>query len=120
MPPKKPIKKNITEKQSVTRNKPKSTEPCLFTKILHFLKDEKPLKFTRTCLYILKNFNFISEVNYGDKYYVSTENNNGFIKYYFSEDPQKIIGIKTTSILSSTLLDYYREHDKSRFGAITQ
>ena len=71
----------------------------------HFLKDEKPLKFTRTCLYILKNFNFISEVNYGDKYYVSTENNNGFIKYYFSEDPQKIIGIKTTSILSSTLLN---------------
>ena len=41
MPPKKPVKKNIAEKQSATRNKPKSTEPGLFTKIIHFIKDEK-------------------------------------------------------------------------------
>ena len=41
MPPKKPVKKNIAEKQPVNRSKPKSTEPGLFTKIIHFIKDEK-------------------------------------------------------------------------------
>lgn len=74
----------------------------------------------KTCIYILKNLGFITEINNGDKYYVSTENNNGFIKYYYSDNINEFIGVKNTSELSAALLSYYSEHDKPRFGAITQ
>ncbi|MFM4931281.1 retron St85 family effector protein [Aeromonas dhakensis] len=86
----------------------------------YFDKKERSLKTIKACIYILKKFNLITESHNGDTYYIPTEENIGFIKYYFTSNIAEYTKEKSASDISNKLLTYYHEHDKFRYRAIFQ
>lgn len=70
-------------------------------------------KEVKECLFILENFDFIKECDFGDKYYSPSNINNGFIKYSYNDAGYK----NTFSDIRKTLLKLYEEYDISRFHA---
>jgi hypothetical protein len=74
----------------------------------------------RSYLYILKAFDFIDEVDVGDKYYIPTENNKGFIKYFYKESLVKETGFNNVSEVRSHMLGYYAENEGARFEAVME
>lgn len=70
-------------------------------------------KEVKECLFILENFEFIKECDFGDKYYSPSNTNKGFIKYSYSDAEYN----NSFSDIRKFLLKLYEEYDVSRFHA---
>ncbi|WP_312080262.1 retron St85 family effector protein [Leclercia sp.] len=75
---------------------------------------ELPVKKIKEYLYILENLNYITKENSGDVFYVSTLNNNGFIKYRYNDDKKTITSFENVDDVRAKTIIYYRESDASR------
>jgi len=75
------------------------------------------LSLVKSYLYILNEFDFIKEVDVGDKFYSPTEKNQGFIKYSYFDSLDVETGCKSVSEIKAHMIGYYAESDAARFEA---
>lgn len=89
-----------------------------------FLKEYFDIKstqsFVKTCIYILERFSFIKAIDNGDRYYIATVNNKGFVKHYYTSNLKDMVEYENRIKFMEGLLSIMPEYDENRFISITE
>lgn len=76
------------------------------------------IKKIKEYLYTLEKLEFICKRNSGDVYYLSTDSNEGFIRYRYNDDKTKVLSFEDVDDIKAKTILFYRDTDVSRTAAI--